>query len=187
MRKVKLNAVSLQQELAALPMLDYAQLRKRFLVYYKTDAPATISSMMLRFAIAYQMQTQFYGGLKNSTHRKLLELAEQNTDNESKLRPTQVLASGMRLVREWHGVVHEVQIVEKGVLWNGKPYRSLSEVARSITGTHCSGPRFFGLKQNNNKDKHKRGQHNELIKSQSCEIYDTFAEKSLPLTIMEAV
>lgn len=52
---------------------------------------------------------------------------------------------GMRLVREWHGVTHTVVILEDGVEWRGKRYRSLSVVAREITGAHWSGPRFFGL------------------------------------------
>jgi hypothetical protein len=54
---------------------------------------------------------------------------------------------GTRLLREWHGVTYEVIIMEGGVQCHGKPYRSLSEVARAITGTRWSGPLFFGLKK----------------------------------------
>jgi hypothetical protein len=54
---------------------------------------------------------------------------------------------GTRLIREWHGVTHEVTIEESGYRWKNKQFRSLSKIAQAITGTHWSGPRFFGLKQ----------------------------------------
>ncbi len=54
---------------------------------------------------------------------------------------------GTRLVREWHGVTHEVIIEEKGYRWQRQLYRSLSQIASEITGTHWSGPRFFGLRK----------------------------------------
>ncbi len=50
------------------------------------------------------------------------------------------------LIREWHGTTHRTTVAEKGFLFGGKRYRSLSEIARAITGTHWSGPRFFGLR-----------------------------------------
>ena len=53
--------------------------------------------------------------------------------------------AGTRLVREWQGTLHEVIVLDRGYLWKGKTYRSLSEIARSITGARWSGPRFFGL------------------------------------------
>jgi hypothetical protein len=52
---------------------------------------------------------------------------------------------GTRLIREWHGQTHLVDVLEKGMLYQGRTYRSLSEVARVITGARWSGPRFFGL------------------------------------------
>ena len=52
---------------------------------------------------------------------------------------------GTRLIREWHGTPHEVEVLEDGYLWRGVRHRSLSAIARTITGTRWSGPRFFGL------------------------------------------
>jgi len=60
-------------------------------------------------------------------------------------RATRTLKPGARLIREWNGSSHIVEVVEDGFLWNGKRYRSLSAIARAITGTRWSGPRFFGL------------------------------------------
>ena len=57
----------------------------------------------------------------------------------------QALKPGGRLLREWNGVTHVVEVTETGFLWNGETWRSLSAIARAITGTHWSGPRFFGL------------------------------------------
>lgn len=52
---------------------------------------------------------------------------------------------GGRLLREWNGVTHVVDVIEGGFMWNGQTWRSLSAIAREITGAHWSGPRFFGL------------------------------------------
>ena len=62
-------------------------------------------------------------------------------NQHSKLRP------GTRLIREWHGKVYEVSVLENGYLWDGRTYNSLSRVAASITGTWQSGPRFFGMRK----------------------------------------
>ncbi len=137
-------AASVEEALAALPQMDIAQLRRRFLVLYRKDAPASFSRQMLTYAVAYQLQAVAFGGLKSAVRRQLLAMAAQKS-GETKVSASPQLTVGTRLVREWHGVVHEVQILEDGVLWNGQHHRSLSVVARAITNTHCSGPRFFGL------------------------------------------
>ena len=136
-------AASVESTLAALPQMDIAQLRRRFLALYSKNAPASFSRQMLMYAVAYRLQADAFGGLKPATRRQLLAIAVQKEDAKASASP--LLTVGTRLVREWHGVVHEVQILEDGVLWNGQHYRSLSVVARAITNTHCSGPRFFGL------------------------------------------
>ena len=101
--------------------------------------PRTSRSLMIR-AVAYKMQERALGGLSAATRRLLSgrELAP--------VRRRRALSPGTVLIREWHGVGHQVAIVEKGVLYRGVRYRSLSEVARLITGARWSGPRFFGLK-----------------------------------------
>ena len=136
-------AASVEITLAALPQMDISQLRRRFLALYKKDASASFSRKMLTYAVAYRLQAEAFGGLKTATRKQLHSIAAQKADGKGNASPR--LTVGTRLVREWHGVVHEVQIMEDGVLWNGKHHRSLSVVAHAITNTHCSGPRFFGL------------------------------------------
>ena len=101
--------------------------------------PRTSRSLMIR-AIAYKMQERALGGLSPATRRLL---SGNDTGSTQKRR---VLRSGTVLVREWQGMAHQVTIGEQGVLYRGEGYRSLSEVARLITGARWSGPRFFGVK-----------------------------------------
>lgn len=105
-----------------------------------------MSRPLLVRAVAYEMQAKVYGGLKAATERRLSLIAHGKEDSDrgncntaAKLRP------GARLVREWNGTTHTVEVVEGGYLWSGNRYRSLSAIARAITGAHWSGPRFFGL------------------------------------------
>ena len=101
--------------------------------------PRTSRSLMIR-AVAYKMQERAMGGLSTAT-RCLLSGQEP-----APVRRRRALSPGTVLIREWHGVPHQVTITEKGVLFRGERYRSLSEVARLITSARWSGPRFFGVK-----------------------------------------
>jgi hypothetical protein len=106
-----------------------------------------MSRRLLELAAAYQVQARMHGGLKPALRRRLLQAAQQAGLAEGKPRrlASGTLASGSRLVREWHGRSHTVEVTEKGFLYDGHHYRSLSGVARKITGAHWSGRRFFGL------------------------------------------
>jgi hypothetical protein len=79
---------------------------------------------------------------------KLVRDTDGPNSGDGRQRARTELKPGTRLVREWHGVTHTVLILEDGVEWKGMRYRSLSVVAREITGAHWSGPRFFGLQRN---------------------------------------
>jgi hypothetical protein len=102
---------------------------------------------LLMRAVAYRMQDRLLGGLKPAT-RRLFERVSQNARARQPIRiaPARKLAPGAPLIREWGGTKHQVTVLEKGVMFRGKPYRSLSEVARVITGNRWSGPLFFGLR-----------------------------------------
>jgi hypothetical protein len=89
------------------------------------------------------MQEKTLGGLKPTTRRFLKQCL---TDRQPSMSANN-LRIGTRLLREWHGTTYEVTVLEKEVLFNGKRYGSLSEVARIITGAKWSGPAFFGLKK----------------------------------------
>ena len=100
-----------------------------------------LSVAMLRLALGYEIQARAKGGLSRAARHQL--------DGSGDARPRAMpLAPGLRLVREWQGKVHVVTVDDTGAIqWNGQRWKSLSEVARAITGTRWSGPAFFGLKQ----------------------------------------
>ena len=137
----------LSAEIALLESLNVDQLRARWESLYETEAPRRFSRDLLIRAVAYRMQEQVLGGLKPAT-RRLFERVCQGTRARQKIRvdPVRKLAPGALLIREWGGTKHQVTVLERGVMFRGKLYRSLSEVARVITGNRWSGPLFFGLK-----------------------------------------
>ena len=142
------NAAACREALARLPQLELAELRQQWRALYKSDAPPHLSRELLR-AVAYRMQEVAFGGLRAERQRQLRQIVEEfNQTGEIRRRARLELKSGTRLVREWRGRTYEVLVLDDGFSWQGTEYRSLSAVARKITGTAWSGPLFFGLKQN---------------------------------------
>jgi hypothetical protein len=140
-------------EIASLPKLGVDELRERWKALYGKAPSREIGRSFLTRAIAYRIQERAYGGLKPSTRRLLARVEEETATGGSAKKPQIRMAqSGTILIREWQGNAHRVTVLDNGVSFNGKRYRSLSEVAREITGSRWSGPRFFGLRsaQENN-------------------------------------
>lgn len=104
-----------------------------------------LSPELMRLGIAYRLQEQRLGGVSRSTKSLLRELAAQPREGERKGPPPRKLTIGTRLVRDWHGVGHTVTVLETGFEYDGKKWRSLTAIAKAITGSHWNGPRFFGL------------------------------------------
>jgi len=146
MKRSGINQGSLAGELARLHGLDRQELVELWRKFYKTEPPFKISGQLMVRAIAYKMQEQVMGGLKLSTHKFLASVIDNIASDKSLPKPPASLKPGTKLIREWHGVTYEVAILEGEILFQGKQYRSLSEVARIITGVRWSGPLFFGLK-----------------------------------------
>ena len=137
----------LSAEIAGLESLDLTQLRSRWKLLYEIEAPPHLSRDLLMRAVAYRMQENVLGGLKPATRRLLERVAEgARTRKATKVVPMRKVGPDTILIREWGGTRHEVMVVENGAMFRGKRYRSLSQVARVITGSHWSGPLFFGLK-----------------------------------------
>lgn len=129
----------LANELAALEAMDKTALGDRWAKLTGRPIPKA-SARMLRLAVAYELQTKDGRGLPRKIKQRLDQIASGKTT-------TQDLRPGMRLAREYGGKLHVVAIGENGeIIWNDREWRSLSEVARAITGTRWSGPAFFGLK-----------------------------------------
>jgi hypothetical protein len=129
------------RELATLGEMDRSALLQRWRMAFGRDAPPRLSRALMQKAIAYELQVEAFGGLPSRTRRALRAAAK--SDRRSTL--TNLPGRGTRLIREWHGTVHDVEVLEDGYLWRGVRHRSLSAIARAITGTRWSGPRFFGL------------------------------------------
>lgn len=144
-------------DLAGLETLTVDQLRSAWTVQFGIEPANRVSRELLTRAIGYRLQEKAEGGLTPKEQRQLDRLAggasADRPGSESKAPVT--LRPGNRLVREWQGRVHEVIVLDDQFLWKGERYRSLSEIARLITGAHWSGPRFFGLTGSGGKDKRR--------------------------------
>jgi hypothetical protein len=137
----------LARELAGLSQLNISALKEHWRKLYGTEPPHRFSHRLLAYSVAYRMQEKALGGLKSVTRRLLTRVAEEAASGRAvSIRSVSKARPGTRLLREWHGVTHEVILLDDGVLFRGKRHRSLSEVARMITGSRWSGPAFFGLK-----------------------------------------
>ncbi len=137
---------SLASDLARLPSLDRPALSAAWQKAYGDEPPRNISQPLMLRALAYRMQVHALGGVKPSTQRYLMRIVEDGNAVRTAMPVAQV-KPGTRLLREWHGVSHEVTVLDDGVYYQGKHYRSLSQVAQVITGAKWSGPLFFGLKK----------------------------------------
>jgi len=143
------DATGCREELARLPKLGLRELRQHWRVLYKAEASPHLSRELLLRAVAYRMQEVVLGGLRPQRQRQLRQFAQHlNDSQEGRVRPRPELKPGTRLVREWQGRTYEVLVLDDGLSWQGTSYRSLSALARKITGTAWSGPLFFGLKPN---------------------------------------
>jgi hypothetical protein len=118
----------------------------------KEAPPSHVRKQLLVPLLAYKLQEKAYGGLKPEIRRRLEKLAahyrrDPNSKRSSLPLGLQRIKPGTRLLRQWGGKTHQVMTVEDGFEYEGNHYRSLTVIARLITGTHWSGPRFFGTVQ----------------------------------------
>ncbi len=139
-------AETLAANLTALHDLSRTELKQRWKELYGSDCPPRLGRVFLVRALAYRIQEQALGGLDRVTLRRFGRAAEDLAAGRSPTPPGAKIKPGTRLLREWQGVVHEVVVLERSVQYRNDSWPSLSAVAREITGTRWSGPRFFGLK-----------------------------------------
>ena len=148
----------IDQEIGQVADLSRAELVENWRKMFKAPPPKGIKRGLLERARAYRLQVRSFGGLKSTTRKRLLAIAKNGNVAKSappergdesvtdgRRRGSATLTPGMRLIREWNGTVHRIDVVDGGFSWNGKTWKSLSAVAEAITGARWSGPRFFGL------------------------------------------
>jgi Protein of unknown function (DUF2924) len=132
--------------LEALLGMDIADLRAEWRRHLRSSPPNRLSRDLLMRGIAYKIQERGHGGLTRATVRQLQALAEQlAAGDRGLLGPYPSLKPGTRLLRSWGGETHSVLTLDGGFEYRGAHFRSLSQIARTITGVRWSGPRFFGL------------------------------------------
>lgn len=135
---------AIEARLSELELLDLPLLREEWRKHLRGEPPRLSRDLTLR-ALAYVIQEESFGGLSRQAANWLQ--GSIGDDGEGLSAPSRAsrLSAGARLVREWRGRTHTVEVLDQGFLYEGVTYKSLSEVARRITGAHWSGPRFFGL------------------------------------------
>ncbi|MBF0589172.1 MAG: DUF2924 domain-containing protein [Magnetococcales bacterium] len=139
------------KQVTALPSMPVKKLKEMWKKLFETDPPPYDKRFLVK-RLAYRLQELAYGGLSKKTDERLQAIAKDETlIGRSPPTGSQQPMVGTRLIREWKDVDHCVTVLADGFEYMGQPYKSLSAVAKKITGTHWSGPSFFGLKKGKKK------------------------------------
>ncbi len=146
--KLQRDPQQLLSDLEQLHGLTPEALRKHWQALFGAAPPPKLRSSLLVQGIAYRLQEKALGGLKPATARLLERIADDaRARRQAAPTPAKIhISAGTVLVREWHGTKHQVTVLKGGFLYRAKHFRSLSQIARAITGSRWSGPLFFGLK-----------------------------------------
>jgi Protein of unknown function (DUF2924) len=136
------------ERIAALKSMPAPELRLQWQRLFDTPPPR-YNRRFLESRLAYRLQELAYGGLKPATVARLEALGEQLDGGDIAIRRRRAderPIAGTKLIREYQGALHHVTVLQNGYEWEGRPYKSLSAIARAITGTRWNGLVFFGLK-----------------------------------------
>lgn len=138
------SIAGVEKRIEASSHLPRAALAEQWQRLYRSNPPKGVSRRFLIAAIAHALQLRAHGRTASSLRRRIERVAAKRS-RSSDASPTNIPTVGARLIREWNGSTYTVDVTEDGFIWDGVAYRSLSVIARTITGTRWSGPRFFGL------------------------------------------
>ncbi len=142
----------IERRIESLADLTREQLVEEWRRLYRAFPPERVRRDLLELAIAWKWQEQVLGGLKKKDATELRRMAhELATSGEISRSKSPVIKPGARLIREWAGRTHEVIVQEDGYLFRNTHFASLTAIATEITGTHWSGPRFFGITRRTTK------------------------------------
>lgn len=146
------------ETLARIGRMGVNELRDQWRALFGTDPPASYAKAQLVRRLGWRVQELRFGGLSDRARQRLRQIADSDDLAGGKKCPPKPrkrssLSAGTRLVRQWRGVEHVVTaLVDGGFEWDGRRYRTLSAVAKAVTGQHVSGPRFFGLASTGKED-----------------------------------
>lgn len=124
--------------------LGPAELKEEWARCHGAPVPS-VTPDLLRLGIAYKLQEKKQGGLSRESKRLLRQAITVARQDCATAAPPRRLSPGTRLVRDWHGTGHTVIVCDDGFEYEGRTWRSLTAIAKAITGSHRNGPRFFGL------------------------------------------
>lgn len=136
----------LQRQIDDLETMRVAELRAQWREVWRKPAPS-LGPDLLRRGIAWKMQSRIHGDLAPHIRREIETVQAALRDGKELASRPRRLKPGTRLVREWHGTIHQVVVLDQGFEHDGRHYASLTQVATAIAGVHWSGPAFFGLKR----------------------------------------
>jgi hypothetical protein len=138
---------SIAAQVAALPTLPIKELWVLWDRYFPRR-PEHPNRRYLESRIAYKIQEAVYGGLSPETQKRLIQIGMKHSKIKQRQKPQEIyLAPGTVLIREWADRYHQVRVTAEGLFeYEGRAFKSLSSVARHITGSQWSGPLFFGLR-----------------------------------------
>lgn len=138
---------NLESRLSRIEKLDRAGLIAEWASLSPRPIPKNMHLEMVRLLVAYTIQAQANPKLVARVQKRLAALAREQAQRGPRASiAVRKAPPGSRLLRAWKGETHEVTVLEDGFSWKDKTYKSLSEIARAITGTRWNGPRFFGLR-----------------------------------------
>jgi hypothetical protein len=154
----KEEPAKLGAEIGRLPDLPYRELKDRWRTLFGNPAPKHVSKQLLIKAVAYRMREKVLGGLPAETKRRFREIAAAISEGrEDTLSLGPRIKPGARLVRSWQGTTQVVEVLTDGFEWQNTRYRSLSAIAKAITGTNWNGYVFFGVKRRPARNKNAAG------------------------------
>ena len=130
--------------LGRLVELPPEELKQEWARRFGAPAP-NMSPDLLRLGVGYKLQEQRLGSVSRSTRSLLRQIAARGSEGGTSKPLPRKLTPGTRLVRDWHGIGHTVIVLEDGFEYDGKRWKSLTAIAKAITGAHWNGPLFFGL------------------------------------------
>jgi Protein of unknown function (DUF2924) len=140
-------------EIRHLETMTIKELKHQWRELLGSEVPPFAKRGLLTQALAWELQAKTFGGLTPAQHRKVVALGSGNSLSARQIETarSRALRPGVKLLRVWKGVTHHVMVTEDGYEWQNRPCKSLSAIAREITGTPWSGPVFFGLKKSKTK------------------------------------
>jgi hypothetical protein len=139
---------AIEAELDRLPTMRIVNLRTRYRELFRVEPPKALGPDLLRRSIAQQIQERAYGGLSREYQRLLDQLVKSaGAKPNGRLELPRRIKPGSELVRTWNKRTYRVVVLKDGFAYEGRAYKSLSEIASEITGTNWNGPRFFGLRR----------------------------------------